>query len=277
MSKFLGYIYITFLTLFFIAANTNDANAQSLKESYSGFKTPEHSLWLGSYMNFRLSEKFFWAGEFHYRRTEYDGVKYVGRTAQIYNRHGIKFVPSKKFSTTVGGVLRINFTPQPDNEEYNFTVLEPRLWHEYVFAMPFERFMVYHRLRFEHRWSKSNKVGGEFVFRNRYRYKFLMKIPLNNRTLTTKTLYFSPDVELIMQSGSSVPFEPMEDLRLYPHLGYIFNPRIGGSMGMMYTSGQQMDIGDFYYRQRWILRFNIYISLDFRKFEAKVPPINLTD
>jgi len=250
---------------------------RSQDEGYLGFDDPEHSLWIGNYMNFRVSEKLFWAGELHYRRTEYNDQKYVGRLAQIYNRHGLKYVHSKNFSATAGGVLRLNFSPEPGNTEFKDIVLEPRFWHEYFFVMPFNFFMVYHRLRFEHRWLKSNKIGETYDFRNRYRYKFQMKIPLNNRVLGPKTFYLSPDVEIIIQSGKSAPFEPLEDLRLFPHLGYQYNPRLGGSIGMMYTTGQRMDIGDFYYRQRWIFRINAYISLDFRKFENKIPDINFSD
>lgn len=234
------------------------------------------SLWLGSYGNFRITDKFFWAGELHYRRTEHNGIPYVGRIAQIYNRHGLKYVYSKNLSATLGGVLRLNFTPRPGDSDFNFMVTEPRIWYEFLFAMPFPRLMLYHRLRFEHRWSKSNRVGAEFTYRTRYRYKFLMKIPLNKPTLSPGAFYFSPDVEIIMQSGSSVVANPFEDLRIFPHIGYIFNPRIGGSFGMMYTSGQQ-DFMGFSYRQRWIMRFNVYISLDFRKLEEKIPEIKIRD
>lgn len=266
-----------YIFIFLIVFSYNSLKAQEESTNYLGFDDPERSLWLGSYMNFRITDKFFWAGEFHYRRTEYNEIPYVGRMGQIYNRHGIKYVASKNFSTTVGGVLRLNFSPEPGNTDFRDLVLEPRIWHEYVFAIPFERFMVYHRMRFEHRWKKSNKQGASFSYMNRYRYKFYMKIPLNNKKLVPGTFYFSPDVELIMQSGSSVPFEPMEDLRLYPNIGYIHSPRIGGSIGLTYTAGQKMDVGDFYYKQRWIIRLNAYISLDFRKFEQKVPEINLND
>lgn len=268
---------IKYILFFIIVFTCSSPRAQEGTSNYLGFDDPERSLWLGTYMNFRISDKFYWAGEFHYRRTEYNAIPFVGRMGQIYNRHGIKYVASKKFSSTVGGVLRLNFSPQPGNSDFKDLVLEPRIWHEYVFAIPFERFMLYHRLRFEHRWSKSNKKGASFVYRNRYRYKFYMKFPLNNKKLVPGTYYFSPDIELIMQSGSSVPFQPMEDIRIYPHIGYIYSPRIGGSIGLAYTTGQKMDIGDFYYNQRWLLRINAYISLDFRKFEQKVPEINLND
>lgn len=242
----------------------------------SVIQDPSTFLWLGGYGEFRLTDKLFWSGELHYRRTEHDGISFIGRNAQIYNRHGLTYVHSKKFSTTVGGVLRLNFSPEPGDDRFKGLVLEPRIWHQYVFAVPFDRFMLYHRLRFEHRWSRSNRKGSDYTFRNRYRYKFYMKIPLNNRKLMSKTYYFSPDVELIMQSGTSVVDSPFEDLRIYPHFGYIANSNYAFSLGMMYTTGQLISAG-YEFRTRWVLRMNVYISLDFRKFKEKLPQINIED
>jgi hypothetical protein len=229
--RIVNYIYAICLSIGFIPLSWTQ---EDVTESI--FEDPSTSLWLGSYMNFQLTDKLFWAGELHFRTTEYDNTPLVGRVAQIYNRHGIKYVASKNFSMTAGGVLRFNFTPQPGNTDFRVLTSEPRLWHEYLFAMPFDRFMIYHRLRFEHRWNKSNLLDAEFNFRNRYRYKFLMKIPLNKRKLVPGAYYFSPDVELIMQSGKKVIGNPMEDLRIYPHFGYIINPRYGVSAGVMYTT-----------------------------------------
>lgn len=238
---------------------------------------PSTALWLGTYTNVRFSEKLFWAGETHVRTNEYNGVRYTGRMGQIYNRHGIKYLYSKNLSATFGGVLRLNFSPDPGNREvYRGLVLEPRIWHEYLFAMPFPRFMLYHRLRVEHRWSRSNAIGDEFIYRNRWRYKILMKVPLNNPTLVPGTFYFSPDIELIMQSGKSVIDSPMEDLRFYGMIGYIQSPQVSYSLGMAYTIGQDINAG-YDYNTRWLLRLNAYISLDFRKFEEKIPKINIRD
>lgn len=252
------------------------SNAQERPEN-SEFSEPSTAFWLGTYTNFRLSKKLFWAGETHFRTSQYNGNQYFGRMGQIYNRHGIKYLFSKKFSATLGGVLRLNFSPQPGNDDYHSIVLEPRIWHEYLFAMPFSRFMVYHRLRIEHRWSRSNlKSAPEFSYRNRFRYKFMMKIPLNNRSLVPGTIYFSPDIEIIMQNGKSVIDSPMEDLRLYPLFGYIVNPNISFSAGVAYTMGQSLNAG-YQYNTRWLLRVNSYISLDFRKFEDKIPETKFFD
>lgn len=231
--------------------------------------------WLGSYGTFRLSEKWYWHGELHYRRQESNSTNFIGELAQIYNRHGIKFIPTKNFSATAGGVLRLDFNPNAE-EGFKSMILEPRIWHEYIWTMPFERFRIYHRLRFEHRWSRGFQNEPDWRFRNRWRYKFLMKIPLNKPKLQPGAFYFSPDVELIMQSGKTVSDNPLEDLRIFPTFAYIANPRTTYSAGLMYTSGQTQEAG-FIYRERWILRFNVYINLDFRKGDQKIPQTNFYD
>ncbi|MEX1191542.1 MAG: DUF2490 domain-containing protein [Brumimicrobium sp.] len=242
----------------------------------STFDEAENELWFGTYGNFRLTEKFYWAGEFHTRMKGSKETPLVDHVSKLYNRHGIKYVHSKKFSATVGGVLRLNFSKYGNEGENKALVLEPRIWHEYVFAMPFERFMIYHRIRIEHRWSKPNFDNAEFIYRNRYRYMIQAKIPINNRKLIPGTYYFAPFIELIMQSGKPIVGNPMEDLRLYPHFGYIFNPRISASAGLLFTTGQSSAQG-YSYRRRWIPRVNLYISLDWRKEELKIPEINLRD
>lgn len=231
--------------------------------------------WIGSYGTFRLSEKWFWHAELHYRREASNKYPFLGQMAQVYNRHGIKYIPTKNFSATAGGVLRLDFNPNAD-EGFESMIYEPRLWHEYIWTMPFERFRIYHRLRFEHRWSRGFQSEPDWRFRNRWRYKFLMKIPLNKPKLQPGAIYFSPDVELIMQSGRTITDNPVEDLRIFPTFAYIATPRTTYSVGLMYTSGQMEEAG-FIYRERWIARFNIYINLDFRKGDQRIPGTNFYD
>lgn len=250
--------------------------ASSQEERERNYEDFESNLWIGSYNKFRLGEKWFWRAEMHYRRGNYEGTPFVGRMAQIYNRHAINYLYSPNFNVSLGGVLRLNFTPDPGNEDFNEIVHEPRIWHEYLFVMPFPRFQIYHRLRIEHRWSKSNRYDDDWIFRNRYRYKFYMKIPLNNKQLVPGTFYFNPDVEIILQSGKQVIDSPIEDLRIYPSLAYISSPRVTYSAGMMYTTGQNLNDGTLY-RQRWVMRINAYISLDFRKEKRKIPSIRVLD
>lgn len=249
-------------------------NAQELEPEFEPLAT---NLWLSSYNKFRIGDKLYWAGEMHYRRIGSSSTPYVDRMAQIYNRHGLNYVVSPNFNFTVGGVFRLNFTPQPGNPEYDPLYIEPRIWHQYLFVLPFPRFMLYNRIRIEHRWKRGSRTTqDEFKFGNRWRYNFYMKIPINNDQLKPGTFYVSPSMELIMQSGRNVVGSFVEDLRLYGNVGYIASPRVSSSLGLMYTTGQNLNDPTLY-RRRLIIRLSTYISLDFRKEEQKIPTIKLSD
>jgi hypothetical protein len=263
------------VTLLFICAPFLGYVAKA-QESVSKFEDPTTLLWLGSYNKFRLGEKLFWRAEFHYRRTEFEDMPFVGRMAQIYNRHALNYIVSPQFNISVGPVLRLDFTPDPDNPNFNTVVAEPRIWHEYMFVMPWPRFQMYHRIRIEHRWSKSNLKDSEWLHRTRWRYKFYMTIPINKSKLVPGAFFVNPDVELIMHSGKPVIGDPLEDLRIYPSIGYIVNPRVTYTAGLMYTTGQRR-FDPSLYRQRYVVRVNAYISLDFMKKGNKLPPVRFHD
>ncbi len=260
----------TLILFFYITEKGNSQDREAI------FENPGSNLWMGSYNKFRLSEKFFWRAEFHYRRGNYEGTPFIGRMAQIYNRHAISYLVSPRFNVSLGWVLRLDFTPEPGNLDFEHVVPEPRIWHEYLFVMPFPKFQVYHRIRIEHRWSRRNNVGSDWIYRDRWRYKFYMSIPVNKPALIPGAIFLNPDVEIIMQSGSPIVDSPLEDLRIYPSIGYIASPSVTYTAGLMYTTGQNINDGSIY-RQRFVLRINAYVSLDFRKEERKIPSVRLSD
>ena len=264
-----GYFLLMTLILIFNTGYTQTNRSAEFEDLGS-------NLWLGSYNKFRVSDKIFWRAEFHYRRGGYEGTPYIGRMAQIYNRHAISYIVNPTFNVSLGAVLRLDFTPDPEDEGLEYVVPEPRIWHEYLFVMPWPRFKMFHRIRIEHRWSRTNDKDSEWIYRDRWRYKFYMTIPLNRPNLVPGAFFFNPDVEIIMQSGKAIVDSPMEDLRIYPSFGYIFSTSVTYTAGLMYTTGQNNNNGS-QYRQRFVIRINAYVSLDFRKQERKVPSIRLTD
>ena len=266
-SRSLKYFIIILISIYF----SNSLAAQDRPDA-AVFEDMGTNLWIGSYNKFRIGEKWIWDAQHHYRRGGYDGTPFVGRMAQLYNRHAITYLVNKHFNVTAGGVLRLDWTPRPGDETIENMILEPRFWHEYMFIMPFPRMMLYHRIRIEHRWTRPYDFDYEWSFRNRWRYKIYAAIPINKPKLVPGAYYFVPDVEIIMQSGKPVIDSPLEDLRIYPQIGYIINPRIKVGGGPMYTTGQRLSNGS-QYRQRIVLRANCYISLDFRKFQDKIPEI----
>jgi len=265
------FILVVFMAYF-------KSNAQETPEvlpessTYNDVKT---KFWINTYGNIRISKRLFWIAQTHFRFEETDQTPYVGQIGQIYNRHAIGYIYDKKFNLSLGGVLRLNFDTGDKSDEENM-IPEFRIWHQYQYAVPIWSAMAYHRIRIEHRWSKGFAQDDQYIFRNRWRYMFRLKIPLNTPTLQPKTIYIAPESELIMQSGKAVIGSPMEDLRLNTTIGYIINPRLTVAAGFMYSFGQTLDNPGIY-NQNYTVRMHLYFSPDIRKVKNKLPEIHFRD
>ncbi|QLG46929.1 DUF2490 domain-containing protein [Costertonia aggregata] len=267
-------LFFSVLLVFYHPVAAQDTDVEVLP-SESRFKNPKSRLWVNTYGNIRISKRLFWVAQTHFRFEETDATPFAGQVGQIYNRHAIGYIYNKKINAALGGVMRINFNTDESSTDRN-VVPEFRIWHQYQFAMPVYSAMIYHRIRIEHRWTQGFEENSDYIFRNRWRYMFRAKIPLNNDKLAPKTLYISPETELIMQSGKAVVGSVMEDLRLTTTLGYILTPRLTVAAGAMYSQGQTLEnAGEF--KQNWTLRFHVYFSPDFRKVKNKLPSIHLND
>ena len=241
----------------------------------SNYKEPTTKMWFNTYGKIRISKRLFWDAQTHFRFQETGNHDFAGQIAQIYNRHAVGYIYSKKINFSLGGVLRVNFNTDPTSDDRNI-VPEFRIWHQYQFAQEVYRAMIYHRIRIEHRWTKAYEENSEYTYRNRWRYMLRAKIPLNHHKLKSKTLYLAPEAELIMQSGKTVVASPMEDLRMTTTLGYILTPRLTVAAGMMYSMGQDLKNGGNY-KQSFTGRVHLYYSPDFRKVKNKLPEIHLND
>jgi len=244
--------------------------------SASQVNLKETGNWNGAYLKLRLGDKIGYYGEHHYRRRNsldnpYD---FIGRMRQVYNRAGIQFFFNEYFEAVIGPTLVFNYTPQPGNEDYEKVTLEPRIWHQWLFIMPYMgRVKIYHQFRFEHRWKRDNKLGSEFDYSDRYRYKIFANIPIKKPKIEERTWFVSPSAEIFMHSGSSIIFNPFEDFRTYNGIGYVFNDKITFFGGYMYTLGQEPT--GFQYRASHIIRLNVFVGLDARSPEKRLPNINL--
>ncbi len=267
-------IIIAFIMLFLITS----IKAQETKTpeiTSSQFQESVTKYWINTYGNIRISKNFFWVAQTHFRFQEDNNTPFVGQIGQIYNRHAIGYIYSKKINFALGGVFRLNFDTK-DQSKTKTTIPEYRIWHQYQFAMPVGSAIAYHRFRIEHRWSKSFKENSNFIFRNRWRYMFRLKIPLNNTKIKSKTFYVAPEAELIMQSGKKVIGSPLEDLRLHTSFGYIFSPKLSVAAGVMYNFGQTLD-NSAIWKQGWTIRTHVYFSPDSRKTKNKLPEIHFRD
>ena len=131
--------------------------------------------------------------------------------------------------------------------------------------------LIQHRLRIEHRWSRPNDVGASWIFRNRWRYRFTLKLPLFGKDIDKRSLYAIPiNVETILQSGAPVGGAILEDLRIYPSIGYKFNYRVAVTGGLMYTTGQVLG-EPTRFNQRFVPRLNLFWTPDLRHRATRMP------
>ncbi|WP_136465937.1 DUF2490 domain-containing protein [Flagellimonas onchidii] len=268
------YTYISVL-LVMLFVLPQESKAQEVLPSKSKFKDAKTKVWFNTYGKIRISKRLYWDAQTHFRFQETEDTPFIGQIGQVYNRHAIGYIYSKKTNFSLGGVVRVNFNTD-ESSTARKVVPEWRIWHQYQFAQPLYSAMIYHRIRIEHRWTQGFEENSEYIFRNRWRYMLRAKVPLNNYKLESKTLYVSPEAELIMQSGKAVVGSVMEDLRLTTTLGYILTPRVTVAAGLMYSQGQTFDNPGIF-KQNWTMRFHVYFSPDIRKVKNKLPAIHFDD
>jgi hypothetical protein len=268
--------YLITILAFFVWLSIGFGQTDPPKSS-SG-KVEETGNWNGLYLKGRISEKLLYYSEHHYRRRNsldntYD---FVGRMRQLYNRWGINYVYNEYFNVIIGPTLVFNFTPQPNNPAFEKVTLEPRIWHQWLFTQPYiGRIKMYHQFRFEHRWKRDNNVGAAFRYTDRYRYKVFAYIPINNKTLQSKTVFIAPSFEIFFETGKQVVYQHLEDFRIYTGIGYIMNSKITFFGGHMWTTGTKSNGHEF--RQSHIIRLNLFYNMDFRNQNKIVPNVMMGD
>lgn len=224
---------------------------------------PTTESWNGLYLKLRLTEKWWWYQETHYRRRSSADNRsdFIGRMGQVYNRLGMTYLFTDNFEVTFGPTLVLNYTPQPGNPEYQKMVLEPRLWHQWLFTQGVGRVKVLHQFRFEHRFKRDNIIGAEYKYTDRYRYKIMAYIPINKPYMENNTFFIAPSNEIFFQTGKQ-QIEIFEDNRVYTAIGYTYNNYMFFG-GHMWTYGSTGIPGT--YRNKHILRLNVMYTIDFRE------------
>lgn len=232
-------------------------------------------VWNGTYLKVRLSKHFGYYGEHHLRlrNRANDANSFVGNAGKNYNRFGLHFFPSDKVELVGGPALILNFSPRPSDDSLLSVMPEIRLWWQLLLkGPPIGRVKIYHQFRFENRWRRSNQIGDTYQYTTRYRYKISAYLPINNKKIEPGTFYFSPSVEIFFQSGKSIVYNPLEDLRIYNGFGYVLNQNFSFFAGYMWTLGQRPS--GFEYGRTDIIRLNLLMGFDTRKTESLIPQIN---
>lgn len=186
--------------------------------SFSGF-SQSSSLgdWLIYIGSKKIDSKWNWHHEVQYRN-----YNAIGDLEQLLLRTGIGYNLSENNNNLLlgyGYILSQNYLGNTDDK---VDVNEHRIFQQFITKQTFGRVNIQHRYRFEQRFVEDD-------FRLRLRYFLALAVPLNNKTMTDKTVYFSMYNELFMNTVA----EQYDRNRLYSGIGYKLNKNIRFELGYM--------------------------------------------
>ncbi len=216
-------------------------------------------LWLGTYTKYQLSDRWFYYGEYHYRRRN----EFIKEMHQLYLRFGATYRYNDEFEITGGVVTPAYWAPNRQRPDVDPVVWQYRLWQQFLMVQHLERAKFYHQFRFEQRWAREFVKESTYELSHRLRYRITAYIPINHDHLVPGTYFASLNNEIFIQAGKPIKFNYFEDNRLFIGMGYVLNDNIQLQAGYMWTFRHAGS--PYRYEHRHIPRISLYHSLDLRQ------------
>lgn len=176
--------------------------------------------WFIYFGNQALNKKWNWHNEVQYR--SYD---FKGDLQQLLLRTGIGYNLTENNNNVLAGygfIRSENYLPD-SKEKTGFN--EHRIFQQFITRQQFRRVFIQHRYRVEERFFKDD-------FRIRCRYFLALNIPVNRKTMSERTFYFSCYNEVFLNPESPV----FDRNRLYGAIGYVINRYLKLEAGFMNQS-----------------------------------------
>ena len=185
--------------------------------------------WLMYFGSNKISDKLSLHTEIQFR----NHTLIPNNTEQLLLRTGLNYHFSNKAFATAGYAYIPSFVFK--SVQKNPEVIEHRIWQQFILTNQIGRMKFEHRYRLEQRWVNKN-------YRNRFRYRLMLFVPINKSTITKGTLFLGLYDELFV-NAKKVFFDRN---RLYTALGYQFHKMASAQMGMLRQ--QVNDFGKWYFQ-----------------------------
>jgi len=196
--------------------------------------------WIMYFGSNRVGEDFSIHSEIQYRNHTLN----PNNIEQLLLRIGLNYHFSEKVFVTAGYA----YVPSYDFESEQ-TVPESkehRIWQQFVLNNRLGRVKFEHRYRAEQRWIN-------YDYKNRFRYRLMLFIPLNRPVIEKGTLFIGVYDEIFLNIQNIF----FDRNRLYGGIGYQINKNINVQTGMLH---QQLNNGG-----KWYLQFALFLNTDLRK------------
>lgn len=214
-------------------------------------------LWLGYFNQTRLTNKFgFWV-DVHYRETDH----FIDRPFQFLFRPALTYFIKDNLRLNVGYALAEHFPAKG----LSTTRTEHRAWQQIWWNQKYPGLTTLQWLRLEQRFNEKvvadvTQNGYNYNFRVRYNFSFF--IPLKGREIVARTPFAIVMNEVFLNFGSKIVYNTFDQNRFFAGLGYQFTSHLNAQLGYMNVFQQEAS-GNSYFSTHTIRLF-VFHSLDLR-------------
>lgn len=219
----------------------------------------EEQTWLGYFNQTRLSNRWGFWFDGHFRATE----GFVGEPSKLIFRPGLTYYATDDLKLTNGYAFINHF---PELGHANVSQPEHRIWQQVQLHTKYGkvRAMQWLRLeeRFRHRIKNDDELGDGYAFDTRIRYNHLLNIPLSKKGIVPKAFSVVLSNEIFINLGPGVVYNTFDQNRLFAGLGYQFSAHGNLQFGYMNVF-QQLASGSTY-RNVHAIRLFVFQNFDVR-------------
>ncbi len=154
---------------------------------------------------------------------------------QLLFRTGIDYYLENKSSISLGYAF---VRAWPGKNAVVYENNEQRIWQQLMTNSKAGKLLLTHRYRLEQRWIERDRIpdnltpGTQHDYLNRFRYRFLMQLPLNQTSMQEKTLFMALSNESFINFGN-VQYNIFDQNRSYLGLGYKFTENSAIQLGYL--------------------------------------------
>ena len=201
----------------------------------------EEQLWTGYFNQTRLTDKWgFWT-DVHYRATEH----FIQEPSKGIFRVGLTYYLNDDMKLTNGYAFINHF---PEEGHANISQSEHRLWQQLQYHSRFgaTRTMNWFRLeeRFRHNIKNDNELADGYRFDLRLRSNFLLNIPLSKKGIAPKTFsaILNDEIFVNFPNSKNTTYLPFDQNRFFVGLAYNLDSHSNIQFGYMNVF-QQLSVG----------------------------------
>ncbi len=247
------------LGIFVLGFSRHNVAAQKIIDTQS------HSWWM-LFGNHRISEKFGIHTEYQWRRSDF-----AKNWQQSLLRFGLDIHLNDNAIVTpgYGWIVTFPYGDQPIAYEFN----EHRIWHQLILKNKIGRFYFHHRYRWENRFLEQRVLNSSgdyehsgYVFRQRFRYRFMASVPLNKKEMVKNAVFLAVYDEPFLGFGKGIKQNILDQNRLYAALGWQVSRACNVQLG--YLNQMVVKSDGIKMERNHSMQLGITYNLDLRKQES---------